>query len=740
MSQRLAKRFAACREAGRTAFVAFLTAGYPTKADTVPALFELEKNGADVIELGVPFSDPMADGSAIEAASVVAIKNGTIYSDVIAYAKEAREKGLKVPILLMGYYNSFLAAGIEQTCKECSAAGIDGFIIVDLPTEEAWRSMAPAAAANNLSLVPLAGTTSSTDRIKQVAEAAISPIPGMVYVVSLLGVTGARDDEKAASKAARLKEVKVVVDSIREEAEKLGCPKGHLPIVVGFGITKREHVQEFGSFADGCVVGTKFITEIKAGGVAQVGKTCLELSGGPLAANGDGKAIEPVAKRQKTDDDTKKKHADKWNFSESVFGGRFIPETLMVAHQELEEAWNKWKVDPEFKAELARLRRDFIGGPTPLYHAKRLSEACGGGQIWFKREELAHTGAHKINNAIGQALLAIKLGKKRIIAETGAGQHGVATAAACALLGLECIVYMGAVDTERQKLNCFRMAELGATVVPVQSGSKTLKDAVNEALRDWVTNIRTTHYIIGSAVGPHPFPDIVRDLQSVIGYEARAQMLNQTTGEKGHPTFINGPGRLPDYVVACVGGGSNAIGMFHAFLPDKEVRIVGVEAGGVHGPWLPDGTETDKHSATLTHGTIGVLHGSRTYLLQSPDGQIKETHSISAGLDYPGVGPQHAALKACGRVEYKFATDQQALDAMRMVSRKEGIVPALEPSHALHQTMEIAKTLPKDKIVLVNLCGRGDKDMLHVAKARGVSIETDVMLTKDESYAAVGKN
>merc|ERR1711972_1081158 len=291
---------------------------------------------------------------------------------------------------------------------------------------------------------------------------------------------------------------------------------------------------------------------------------------------------------------SKKTAADKWNFG--IFGGRYIPETLMVAHDELEAAWNKWKNDPEFKEELARLRRDFIGGPTPIYHAKRLSAEVGGAQIWFKREELAHTGAHKINNAVGQALLAMKLGKKRIIAETGAGQHGVATAAACALLDLECIVYMGEVDCERQKLNVFRMKELGADVVPVQSGSRTLKDAVNEALRDWVTNIRTTHYIIGSAVGPHPFPDIVRDLQSVIGNEARAQMLNDASK---HPTFTRGPGRLPDTVIACVGGGSNAIGMFSAFLDDK-IEIIGVEAGGEAGPPLPDGSGSEKHSATLT--------------------------------------------------------------------------------------------------------------------------------------------
>jgi tryptophan synthase len=549
----------------------------------------------------------------------------------------------------------------------------------------------------------------------------------------LLGVTGARDAEKADAKKARLAECKKVVESVREAAKKLGCPAGSLPVVVGFGISKRADVEEFGAFADGAVVGSKIVTEIGTGGVQAAGRVVRELSGGPLVVNGHGNPGElPPATRRKTGDEEKQNHADKWNFTSSVFGGRFIPETLMVAHQELEDAWNKWKIDPEFKAELARLRRDFIGGPTPIYHAKRLTALCGGAQIWFKREELAHTGAHKINNAVGQALLAIKLGKKRIIAETGAGQHGVATAAACALLDLECIVYMGAVDCERQKLNCFRMQELGATVVPVQSGSRTLKDAVNEALRDWVTNIRTTHYIIGSAVGPHPFPDIVRDLQSVIGNEARAQMLNQKDGEHGHPTFTNGPGRLPDVVVACVGGGSNAIGRFSAFLEDKSVRIVGVEAGGEHGPWLPDGTETDKHSATLTHGTIGVLHGSRTYLLQTPDGQIKETHSISAGLDYPGVGPQHASLKASGRVEYKYTTDSQALDAMRLISRTEGIVPALEPSHALHQTMELAKQLPKDQIVIVNLCGRGDKDMLHVAKARGVSIDVDVKLNKSD--------
>ncbi|KOO33388.1 tryptophane synthase [Chrysochromulina tobinii] len=548
MSQRLADRFAACRAAKRTAFVGFITAGYPRLGDTVPAMLEMEKNGCDVIELGVPFSDPMADGSVIEAASVVALKNGVQYSDVLKYCKDARAKGLSVPVLMMGYYNSFLAAGIEETCKAAKEAGVDGFIIVDLPCEEAWRIMAPAAAANDLSLVPLASPTSDPERIAMAAESGLNPIPGMVYVVSLLGVTGMRDKEEAEVKRARLAECKGVVESLRDAAVKRGAKRDDLPIVVGFGITTRAHVEEFGAFADGCVVGSKLVQELKNGGIAAVGRCVRELSGGPLKRV-EGDAQDRANRYARAAESAKllaerKKHADKWNFGSSVFGGRFIPETLMVAHEELEAAWNKWKVDPEFKAELAMLRRQFIGGPTPLYHAKRLSELVGGAQIWMKREELAHTGAHKINNAVGQALLAIKLGKKRIIAETGAGQHGVATAAACALLGLECIVYMGAVDCERQKLNCFRMSEMGAKVVPVQSGSRTLKDAVNEALRDWVTNIRTTHYIIGSAVGPHPFPDIVRDLQSVIGNEARAQMLNQTKGEHGHPTFNVGPGRL----------------------------------------------------------------------------------------------------------------------------------------------------------------------------------------------------
>mmetsp|Transcript_37834 Transcript_37834/g.108108 ORF Transcript_37834/g.108108 Transcript_37834/m.108108 type:complete len:417 (-) Transcript_37834:1092-2342(-) len=416
-----------------------------------------------------------------------------------------------------------------------------------------------------------------------------------------------------------------------------------------------------------------------------------------MAANG-------VAPQSPTD-------PSKWCFGE--FGGRYIPETLMQAHEQLEAAFKEAMASPEFLAEVARYRREFIGGPTPLYFAQRLTDHVGGAQIWFKREELAHTGAHKINNAVGQALLAIRLGKKRIIAETGAGQHGVATATVCAHFGLECIVYMGAVDVERQKLNVFRMKMLGAQVVPVTCGSQTLKDAVNEALRDWVTNIRTTHYIIGSAIGPHPFPDIVREFQAVIGREARAQMLREGPFANGC-----GPGRLPDTIVACVGGGSNAIGMFAPFLDDKSVKLIGVEAGGETGPV----GDNPKHSATLSGGKPGVLHGNRTYLLQDVHGQIIETHSISAGLDYPAVGPQHAALKDSGRAEYVWVTDKEALNAIQTCSRTEGIIPALEPAHAIAYVIKMAKDLPKDHIVLLNLCGRGDKDMVTVAKALGYDV------------------
>jgi len=384
------------------------------------------------------------------------------------------------------------------------------------------------------------------------------------------------------------------------------------------------------------------------------------------------------------------------------YGGVFVSETLVQALDELKAAYARYRNDPEFQAEVAYELKDYVGRPSPVYHARRLSGRCGGAQIYLKREDLNHTGAHKINNVIGQALLARRMGKPRVIAETGAGMHGVAAATIAARYGMECVVYMGSEDIKRQVQNVYRMKLLGATVVPVESGSKTLKDALNEAMRDWVTNVENTYYIIGTVAGPHPYPMMVRDFQSVIGREAREQIQELA-------------GRLPDAVLACVGGGSNAMGIFHSFIADEKVRLIGVEAAG-------HGLESGKHAATLCAGRPGVLHGNRTYLLQDENGQIIETHSISAGLDYPGVGPEHAWLKDSGRAEYVAVTDEDALQAFHDLCRLEGIIPALESAHALAYAARIAPHMRQDQILLVNLSGRGDKDMHTVAEKSGIKI------------------
>jgi tryptophan synthase beta chain len=381
------------------------------------------------------------------------------------------------------------------------------------------------------------------------------------------------------------------------------------------------------------------------------------------------------------------------------YGGRFVPETLVPALDELAAAYEEAKADAAFWAEFDSLSRDYSGRPTPLYQAERLSEHCGGARILLKREDLAHTGAHKINNALGQGLLARRMGKKRIIAETGAGQHGVATAAICAMLGLECIIYMGEEDIRRQSLNVFRMKLMGAEVRPVSGGSRTLKDAINEAIRDWVTNVRNTHYLLGSVVGPYPYPQMVRDFQLIIGKEARQQILDKLS-------------RLPDYIVACVGGGSNAIGIFYPFLNDKDVRLIGVEAAG-------RGLESGEHAASLVAGRVGVLHGAKSYVLQDKNGQIRETHSVSAGLDYPGVGPEHGYLKDTGRVSYVAVNDKEALEGFQLLCQTEGITPALEPAHAIFYAARMASSLNREQIIVVNLSGRGDKDMDIVIEALG---------------------
>ncbi len=384
------------------------------------------------------------------------------------------------------------------------------------------------------------------------------------------------------------------------------------------------------------------------------------------------------------------------------FGGRYVAETLMPLILDLEQEYRAAKQDPAFAAQMDDLWAHYVGRPSPLYFAERLTEHYGGAKIYLKRDELNHTGAHKINNCLGQVLLAMRMGKTRIIAETGAGQHGVATATVCARFGLKCVVFMGETDVERQKPNVFRMKLLGAEIVPVSSGTGTLKDAMNEALRDWVTNVENTFYCIGTAAGPHPYPELVRDFQSVIGKEARAQIIDRE-------------GRLPDAVMACIGGGSNAIGLFHPFIEDETVRLIGVEASG-------HGIETGQHAAALNGGAPGILHGNKTYLLQTDDGQIIDAHSISAGLDYPGIGPEHSFLRDTGRAEYLTCTDNEALEAFQLCTRLEGIIPALEPSHALARLGDVLETLGPDGLLILNMCGRGDKDVFSVAEALGVEM------------------
>jgi tryptophan synthase len=653
--------------------------------DTPSILLAMQEGGASIIELGIPYTDPQADGATIQHTNQVAIKGGTSeMNQCLDMVRAARGMGLTVPVVLMGYYNPFLQYGLGKLCSETKEAGADGFIVVDLPPEMGVALNAECVKYG-LSNVPLVAPTSSDKRIAALTDMAST----FLYCVSVTGVTGARD---------------ALPDDLEEFVERVRS-KTDLPLAVGFGISNSSMVQGVANIADGVVVGSAILKAMD-----QLGENAT------TAQRAD--AIREIVAELKIgtkQSSTTKNQAKKLGQIPSVwdengqstrfgkFGGQYIPETLSVAFEQLEKCYFEIKDDPSFLAELDEYRRDFVGGPTPLHKADRLTALAGGATIWLKREDLAHTGAHKINNAIGQALLAKRIGKPRIIAETGAGQHGVATATICAKLGLDCTVYMGAVDCERQKLNVFRMNTLGAKVVPVQDGQRTLKDAINEAMRDWVTNVRDTHYLIGSAVGPHPFPTIVRDFQSVMGREIRSQMLEKA-------------GKLPDAVVACVGGGSNAIGAFHPFLNDKDVALYGVEAAGL-------GMEiNEQHCATLSKGTPGVLQGALTYVIQQPSGQTLNTHSISAGLDYPGVGPEHAFLKDSGRALYEAVTDDQALEGFKLMCEYEGIIPALETSHACYYAFHLAKKLGPGKDIVINMSGRGDKDMPQIAKIMGVQV------------------
>jgi len=684
---RIEEAFAAAKDRGEAAFVSFVTAGYPGPEDTPAILMALEEGGSSVIELGIPYTDPQADGATIQKTNQVAIAGGTSdISQCLKIVQKARDLGLSIPVVLMGYYNPFLQFGIEHLCAESAAAGADGFIIVDLPPEEASQ-LSVSCKKHGLSNIPLIAPTSTDDRIGMLAANAST----FLYCVSVAGVTGARDS---------------LPDDLEEFVARVRS-KTDLPLAVGFGISNPSMVQGVANVSDGVVVGSAILHTIQACGKdatteeratavrEKIAHLCTGLKQASDAKN-QATRLGAIPNAIDSEERNKVTHFGK-------FGGQFIPETLSEAFREIEEKYNQIKSDPDFLAELDVYRRDFVGGPTPLHLAERLTEMCGGAKIWLKREDLAHTGAHKINNAIGQCLLAKRIGKPRIIAETGAGQHGVATATICAKLGMDCTVYMGAVDCERQKLNVFRMKTLGAKVIAVQDGQRTLKDAINEAMRDWVTNVRDTHYLIGSAVGPHPFPTIVRDFQSIMGTEMRAQMLDKA-------------GKLPDAVIACVGGGSNAIGAFHPFVNDETVELHGVEAAG-------HGIDTDQgHCATLTKGTPGVLQGALTYVIQENSGQTLNTHSISAGLDYPGVGPEHAFLKDIGRAKYNAVTDDQALEGFKMMCEYEGIIPALETSHAIYFAIQYAKTLGPDKDIVINMSGRGDKDMPQIARIMGVEV------------------
>ncbi|KAG7195209.1 tryptophan synthetase [Scheffersomyces spartinae] len=678
MASLLKETFAKCKKEGRSALVNFITAGYPTIEDTVPILKGMQDAGTDVIELGVPFSDPIADGPTIQVANNVALENGVTVPKCLGLVKQARDAGVTVPIILMGYYNPILKYGEQKLIEDSAKAGANGFIVVDLPPEEAvkFRSV---CAQSGLSYVPLVAPATTDARLEILGEIADS----FIYVVSKMGTTGASSQ---------------VSQGIAELCARVRKFAGDIPLAVGFGVSNRDHFLTVGEAADGVVIGSKIVTVI---GESEVGKRGETASSFVKSILGEDFKVDPPKEfipSSSSSSQVKQVYEEdhKYNPRFGDFGGQFVPEALHTCLSELEKAFEDAVADPEFWKEFKGLY-SYIGRPSSLHKAERLSEFAGGAQIWLKREDLNHTGSHKINNALAQVLIAKRLGKKKIIAETGAGQHGVATATACAKFGLECTVFMGAEDVRRQALNVFRMRILGANVIAVTNGTQTLRDATSEAFRFWVSNLQSTHYVVGSAIGPHPYPTLVRTFQCVIGNETKEQFKE-----------LNG-GKLPNAVVACVGGGSNSTGMFSPFENDLEVKMLGVEAGG-------DGLDTERHSATLTAGIPGVFHGVRTYVLQDDDGQVHDTHSVSAGLDYPGVGPELAYWKSTGRADFVAATDAEALLGFKWLSQYEGIIPALESSHAIFGGVQLAKTMSKDQHIVINVSGRGDKDVQSVAE------------------------
>lgn len=668
MTEQIKKTFLKAKEENKNVLVTFVTCGFPNVDETIKIMQGLQNGGAGIIELGIPFSDAVADGPTICKGNEIALKNNITLEKVFETVKLARDAGVTIPIILMGYYNPIFSYGDAKTIQKAKEVGANGFIIVDLPPEEAV-GFREECKKQGVSFVPLVAPSTTDRRMELLASVADS----FIYVVSRMGSTG--------SSATG-----VINTALPQLCQRVRKFAGDTPLAVGFGVNTSEHFHQVGSVSDGVVVGSKIIDLIlkaEPGTAATVVEEyCKYLtkedpsapvpkqfqSGGSVATAPPAAVVEPINEMY-----LPQKYG--------MFGGMYVPEALTQCLVELESVFYKALHDEKFWEEF-RSYYEYMGRPSALDYAKRLTEYCGGAHIWLKREDLNHGGSHKINNCIGQILLAKRLGKNRIIAETGAGQHGVATAICAAKFGMKCTIYMGAEDCRRQALNVFRIRLLGAEVVPVTSGTQTLRDAVNEALKAWVEQIDTTHYLIGSAIGPHPFPTIVKTFQSVIGEETKAQMQEKRK-------------KLPDAVVACVGGGSNSIGMFSPFKADKSVMMLGCEAGG-------DGVDTPKHSATLTMGKVGVFHGVRTYVLQREDGQIQDTHSISAGLDYPGVGPELSELKYTNRAEFIAVTDAQCLEGFRALCHLEGIIPALESSHAVYGGMELAKKLPKDKDIVID--------------------------------------
>lgn len=643
----------------------------------------MQDGGVDVIELGLPFSDPIADGPTIQVANTVALNNGVTIPMCLDLVKKARAAGVTVPILLMGYYNPLLIYGEEKMIQDSAAAGANGYIIVDLPPEEAVKFRG-YCTKYGLSYISLVAPSTTDARLQLLADIADS----FIYVVSRMGTTGATVS---------------ISNSIDELTNHIRKFSKDTPLAVGFGVSTREHFLNVGKSADGVVIGSKIITligESQPGERGKVAQDYIKSILGDYVRSEKETPSQPFPATVSEPVDCKLKpqfeEVHKFNPRFGEFGGQYVPEALHTCLAELEKGFEACASDPSFWDEFRALY-PYIGRPSSFHKADRLTEYAGGAQIWLKREDLNHTGSHKINNALAQVLLAKRLGKNKVIAETGAGQHGVATATAAAKFGMECTVFMGAEDVRRQALNVFRMRILGAKVVAVTNGTKTLRDATSEAFRFWVSNLSTTHYVVGSAIGPHPYPTLVRTFQSVIGKEAKAQFQELNNG------------KLPDVVVACVGGGSNSTGLFSPFEHDTSVKMLGVEAGG-------DGIDTERHSATLTVGKPGVFHGVKTFVLQDTDGQIHDTHSLSAGLDYPGVGPELACWKASGRAKFIAATDAEALEGFRLLSQLEGIIPALESSHAIIGAVNLAKTMKPEENIIVNVSGRGDKDVQSVAE------------------------